>query len=127
MIKVALKHWIYEVCIEQVFNGIAKNFNSVIRSYKKGDKFSRLIVKDYTVHSINVYDNISIHNCDINSLISFYYEKRVLYKANKYISEELPYFGEMYFDGELYKATYIDEAYGKMETAVYYFKNCVIE
>ena len=26
MIKIALKHWIYDLCITQLFNGIAKNF-----------------------------------------------------------------------------------------------------
>ena len=46
MIKTALKHWIYETCIEQIFVGINKNFkvNTMLSKnfVKPGDRFKRI-------------------------------------------------------------------------------------
>jgi hypothetical protein len=45
MLKVALKHWIYEQCIDLIFDGIASNFIGF--SYSKpleiGDKYSLIV------------------------------------------------------------------------------------
>ena len=37
MIKTAIKHWIFEVCIEQVFNGIENNFSTLPKKEKVPD------------------------------------------------------------------------------------------
>jgi len=46
MIKVALKHWIYEICLEQLFNGISESFKIGDRSpvFNVGDRFDYLTV-----------------------------------------------------------------------------------
>ena len=46
MIDIALKHWIYELCIDQLFNGIQKNFTFTTRDIytcKKGDTFRKIV------------------------------------------------------------------------------------
>jgi len=45
MIKIALKHFIYDACINVLFSSIEKNFVSISRdlfSAKRGDKFKRI-------------------------------------------------------------------------------------
>jgi hypothetical protein len=63
MIGIALKHFIYDICIDQVFNGIEKNFvqcNRRLSIVRVGDKFRKIVVMnkyeyhcyDCTVHVI---------------------------------------------------------------------------
>jgi len=60
MIKVALKHWIYEVCIEQMFAGIFKNFNSpLMNKLRIGDKFNRIIIKVNSI-ALRVYTEVEV-------------------------------------------------------------------
>ena len=42
MIKVALKHFIYEKCIELLFSGIRKNFKQPDVVFKNGAKYMRM-------------------------------------------------------------------------------------
>jgi len=51
MIRTAIKHWIFEVCIEQMFNGFFKNFVTVHRNIKyerlkEGDTFDYVTVRN---------------------------------------------------------------------------------
>jgi len=75
MIKTALKHWIYEVCIEQLFDGIGKNFNhhSSRPNFKRHERyrsitFSENILKydqpvdeDELIEEINQYFDVEIN------------------------------------------------------------------
>ena len=40
MIKIALKHYIYDYCISLLFAGIEKNFKPINTKFKVGDYFS---------------------------------------------------------------------------------------
>lgn len=51
MIKIALKHWIYEICIDRIFSNIQKNFIPpnpktciIDNNIKNGDMFRKIIV-----------------------------------------------------------------------------------
>ena len=39
MIKTAFKHFLGEICIETLFNGIADNFAKLVRQFNPGDRF----------------------------------------------------------------------------------------
>ena len=43
MIKTALKHWILEACIEQVFKAINKNFIGTPRQFERGEFYAYII------------------------------------------------------------------------------------
>jgi len=52
MIKIALKHWIYEKCIDTLFTAISRNFGNPILETKKigeikvGDRFHEIFVSN---------------------------------------------------------------------------------
>jgi aspartate 1-decarboxylase len=49
MIKIWFKHWIFEKCIDYIFDRISSNFNKSpinLNNIKKGDRFSAFIVRD---------------------------------------------------------------------------------
>ena len=50
MIKIALKHWIYEKCIDVLFEGICRNFaflnRNILGKIKVGDRFHEILVLD---------------------------------------------------------------------------------
>jgi len=47
MIKILLKHYIYELCIQQLFRIITRNFdtNPGINGVKVGDRFAKIVIK----------------------------------------------------------------------------------
>ena len=47
MIKIALKHWIYEKCIDVFFETITKNFFFSYKQneFKPGNKFASIVIK----------------------------------------------------------------------------------
>lgn len=59
MIRVALKHWIYEICINKFFEGIYKNFDVcdiTLQSYKVGQYIHHLQIKaDETDYIYDLY------------------------------------------------------------------------
>jgi hypothetical protein len=57
MIKIALKHWIYDYCINLIFKGIASNFTTFnIKSIKKGDWFRIIEDKNHIYHRCEIID-----------------------------------------------------------------------
>jgi len=74
MIKVALKHWIYEVCIEQLFSGITKNFNigNFLR-FKKGDHFEYIYFRFSETNTIFKFYDVEITDimCDGSYPLNF--------------------------------------------------------
>jgi len=57
MIKIALNHWIYENCINIIFNAIGKNFSSLKKVeynytfFNTGDRFHSIKYKHYDYRS----------------------------------------------------------------------------
>ena len=47
MIKIAMKHWLFEVCIYQLFESLIKNFrmDSRIHNVSVGDRFTCITIK----------------------------------------------------------------------------------
>jgi hypothetical protein len=76
MIKTTLKHWIYELCIKQLFDAIKLNFSLLnVKSFKVGDKFKE-------IHEINngvatIYRNCKITQVYSDSIILGFTEKDV--------------------------------------------------
>ena len=59
MIKIALKHFIYEKCINVIFNAIKRNFmNAPIPEFSKGGSYKHLVM-----HSMA--SNTHLYNCKI--------------------------------------------------------------
>lgn len=72
MIKIALKHWIYEKCINVLFDGIKKNFN-LSRNYpvRVGEFYSTIIIKFDNERSALVPDPLIraiYYNCVITDV-----------------------------------------------------------
>jgi len=67
MIKTVLKHWIYEVCIERLFDGIYKNFVLIkqVSKFKVGDRFEWLTERcDPKVDYSTTVSGEEIEACD---------------------------------------------------------------
>ena len=61
MIKTALRHWIFEICIERLFDGISKNFRvAQKKKFRIGDKFAYIIQRTPTY--ILVFNSVVIRN-----------------------------------------------------------------
>jgi hypothetical protein len=66
LIKTAIKHWIYETCIDTVFSGIARNFRSPELTYfydniKVGDWYTYITISD----NINFDKVTECRKCEI--------------------------------------------------------------
>jgi hypothetical protein len=73
MIKIALKHWIYDYCIKMIFNNIQKNFNIYgNKKFKIGSRFKRIEAEtgfcDRIEHIIIRNCKVSHYNCKIINL-----------------------------------------------------------
>jgi len=86
MIKIALKHWIYEVCIEQLFDGISRNFiipKNMLRTFQIGEqyeimKYSEKLIGDgeeiFWLYNI-IVENQTINACGEREIyINYYFE-----------------------------------------------------
>jgi len=67
MIKIALKHWIYELAINQIFNGIKKNFDTsknfkkfYLENFKIGDRFGLIEKNNFSMDRNLIYYNCKI-------------------------------------------------------------------
>ena len=61
MIKVFLKHWVYEACINRIFEAIENNFSSIYEEFKVGDRFKRIVYVNPRVdkrETVMLYDVI---------------------------------------------------------------------
>lgn len=97
MIKVAIKHYIYDYCIDLVFSGIKNNFMKIpIEKIKVGDKY-QLIVEQIGETLYYHYDCVIIE-ID-NSRFGVYYEKFEVYEK----------------DGTLCRCRYNEITYCKLE------------
>lgn len=56
MIKIALKHWIYERCIDMLFDNIARNFKVIRTKIKVGDYYRRLVTDDTDLNGTQMDD-----------------------------------------------------------------------
>lgn len=60
MIKLALKHWVYEQCIDVLFNAVKNNFSDRYR-FKVGDKYVYLAITCVdTTKWHYVFNNVTI-------------------------------------------------------------------
>lgn len=84
MIKIALKHFIYEKCINVLFDGILNNFSaSKNGEFKVGDRFHSIQVK-FESTRVNLSEiQTTLYNCTIMDilqgtvLIQYHLSKRV--------------------------------------------------
>ena len=79
MIKTALKHWIYEVCIDKLFSSIVDNFGNVNEKlwiFKEGNTFS-YIEYCYKKNQYAKFFNVEI-DLFFDKLIGFRYKERWL-------------------------------------------------
>ena len=72
MIKTALKHWIYELCINQIFNAINSNFTTVPKKLqlKIGETYSeiwyrtsrntKLILQNATLSQLKINNTMAL-------------------------------------------------------------------
>jgi len=60
MIKVALKHFIYEKCIDVLFNAIDKNFMGPYREFKVGDTFLYMEMRSNYNYLYYVFEGVEI-------------------------------------------------------------------
>jgi len=94
MIKTALKHWIYEVCIDQLFAGIMRNFKSFqggSKDFKVGDIF-HYIVTTSNGPSGESLGFVEYGECVITGVnkfgISFYSRMSEYYSRSSYTKDE---------------------------------------
>jgi len=62
MIKTFIKHWIYELCIQQLFNAFNRNFSTTSRLYnmKVGDTFYSITISPSPEQEIIYYSPIVV-------------------------------------------------------------------
>jgi len=89
MIKVALKHWIYDYCINVAFTNIQNNFminNNKNKVLKLGNYYRTL---GFTVSDLRTYNYVNFFHCHIISLdmdtVGFYCTKRELYLNGDFV------------------------------------------
>jgi hypothetical protein len=92
MIKIALKHWIYDYCIDLIFKGISSNFNKTSIQFKRGDKFS--LVECWC----NDKSRIIFHNVIINNIINEGVNRCIYlhFKSTSYCEPEKNEFVDIY-------------------------------
>jgi len=79
MIKIALKHWIYEKCIDVFFKAITNNFifDHKQNEFNPGERFSSIVIKLPNLFKLDS-NNVKIYTCTIldnlegTVLIQFY-------------------------------------------------------
>jgi len=71
MIKTALKHWVYEFCIERMFNGVSKNFGAPkFIMFKEGQLYDEMFVTHpQYVNSKWVTIHFILHGCKIEDVV----------------------------------------------------------
>jgi hypothetical protein len=90
MIKIALKHWIYDYCIKLLFEKISLNFNTfnIKQKFKVGEKY-RIIEELGGTGYGRIYYNCVVTNGDYewfgSVFIDIKHERRELYKPNNII------------------------------------------
>jgi hypothetical protein len=89
MIKVAIKHWIYDYCINLIFEGISSNFRVFnMKNIKIGDRFDVIEkIEDKEPFNLkeggykSIYYNcvvVNVRIIDRGPEIIFFYEKNIL-------------------------------------------------
>jgi ADP-dependent phosphofructokinase/glucokinase len=74
MIKIALKHWIYDYCIDMIFNNIGKNFDICKnKKFKIGSRFKCIKISAREFYNKIKHIHIrtckaSLYNCKIINL-----------------------------------------------------------
>jgi len=86
MIKVALKHLIFEVCIEQMLNSIGRNFFMInkTRNIKTGDKLNWLRVHAPKSPLYHIMYNIEITDVSNTFLKISYRGVRIIYREDDF-------------------------------------------
>lgn len=114
MIKVALKHWIYEKCINVLFNNIICNFYIPIKNIlHTGDKFHIIISKTGSPYGLWRFSDVKVVGYTNNNLITGHVIKCnivSLRKISRFIekNENIPSHIECW-QGDEYAATATEE------------------
>jgi len=103
MIKIALKHLVYEICIEQLFSMINKNFKPNISGWKVGDSFKQITLKQNEPidHSMRIYHDAIIRHIDKEGFPEGNCTR--FHVTVSSIDHVLPYCYEGYHFGKIYK------------------------
>lgn len=72
VIKIFLKHWIYEKCINILFDALSKNFQPVPGQIRVGDVFKTIEIYEYFYQSSTFYYNVILAELEN---ITFFGEK----------------------------------------------------
>lgn len=86
MIKIVLKHWIYEKCINVLFNTIDRNFNTPTSSRVKIGKCYSKIIIDYTLYpyATDITDTDRVIQCIYyNCIVTHVDDKYFRYTTNR--------------------------------------------
>ena len=89
MIKIALKHWIYEKCIDVLFKTINNNFllGHKVNEFKVGDKFEYIVIKDSNPgYLIRMYDCTITENMGRRLFIEISAYRRISLDGHYYAS-----------------------------------------
>ena len=72
VIKVFLKHYIYEKCIDVLFNTIINNFctKPTKTTFKAGDRLSFIKIQD-PMHGVDLYEDVTIGHVNYDENNSF--------------------------------------------------------
>lgn len=90
MIKLAIKHFILETCINTIFNTLITNFKKLKYSMKVGDRFSELtIVRTYAEKHIDISHFTDIEIIYINyEMVKFRFEQKFIGSySNEFIED----------------------------------------
>ena len=86
MIKIALKHWIYEMCIDVLFKNIGNNFllGHEQNEFKVGDKFEYIFLKPngFSQVASRMYNCTILRKINEFIVIKFSYGEQFSYKDN---------------------------------------------
>lgn len=79
MIKTFIKHWVYELCIQQLFKGFSRNFRaaSKLHNVKVGDSFRYIIIIASEEQKIRYF----------NPEVSATYNNFFTIKGNRFVEE----------------------------------------
>jgi hypothetical protein len=87
MIDIALKHYIYDLCIDVLFNGFARNFKKVFR-IKVGDKFNLLVQNNLSRSEFYDVTVTKVYKDKQRDLIDIRYGKALFFSTEAWFKDD---------------------------------------